>query len=144
MEKLLGRAAAARPRLFQRLRRRPRIAVGAVTLVVVATVVGVVSAGHQKHPRQDVLPFTGLNHPSGLALDGAGTVYVADYNNNRVLKLAAGATTQEVLPFTLLNNPEGVGVDGAGSVYVTDSGNNRVLELPAAAVVSAIGSNLHH
>ena len=120
---LLGRAAQTWPPLFQRLSRRNRIAVGAVTLAVVAVVatgIGVVSAGHEKHPSQVVLPFTGLNHPSGVAVDGAGTIYVADFNNNRVLKLPAGSSTQEVLPFTLLNNPEGVGVDAAGSVYVTE------------------------
>ncbi len=33
------------------------------------------------------LPFTGLNGPSGVALDSAGDAYVADTLNNRVLKL---------------------------------------------------------
>ena len=51
--------------------------------------------------------------------------------NNRVLKLAAGSSTQTVLPFTGLNGPRGVAVDTAGNVYVTDDGNNRVLKLPA-------------
>ena len=34
-----------------------------------------------------VLPFTGLSGPMGVAVDGAGTVYVADTGNNRVVKL---------------------------------------------------------
>jgi serine/threonine-protein kinase len=36
---------------------------------------------------QQVLPFTGLNTPYGVAVDAAGTLYVAD--NNRVVKLPA-------------------------------------------------------
>ena len=40
--------------------------------------------------------------------------------NNRVLKLAAGSSTQTVLPFTGLNEPEGVAVDAAGNLYVAD------------------------
>jgi DNA-binding beta-propeller fold protein YncE len=40
-----------------------------------------------------VLPFTGLNHPSGVAVDTAGNLYVTDGYNNRVLKLAAGSAT---------------------------------------------------
>jgi serine/threonine-protein kinase len=36
---------------------------------------------------QVVLPFTGLNDPRGVAVDTAGTVYVANHGNNQVLKL---------------------------------------------------------
>ncbi len=36
---------------------------------------------------QPVLPFTGLNHPRGVAVDTSGTVYVAPWGNNRVLRL---------------------------------------------------------
>jgi DNA-binding beta-propeller fold protein YncE len=39
--------------------------------------------------KSDRAEFTGLNQPRGIAVDAAGTVYVADANNNRVLKLAA-------------------------------------------------------
>jgi serine/threonine protein kinase, bacterial len=35
------------------------------------------------------LPFTGLNGPWGVAVDTAGIVYIADYQNSRVLKLPA-------------------------------------------------------
>jgi serine/threonine protein kinase, bacterial len=75
-----------------------------------------------------VLPFSGLYQPQGLAVDNAGAVYVADFNN-RVIKLAAGSNNQTVLPFTGLNYPEGVAVDGQGNVYVADRGNSRVLKL---------------
>ena len=53
-------------------------------------------------------------------MDTAGTVYVTDADNNRVLKLPAGSSSQTVLPFTGLNSPDGVAVDTAGNVYVTD------------------------
>jgi serine/threonine protein kinase, bacterial len=79
-----------------------------------------------------VLPFSGLYQPQGLAVDNAGAVYVADFNN-RVVKLAAGSNNQTVLPFTGLNYPEGITVDGQGNVYVADRGNNRVLKLAAGS-----------
>ncbi|HWY00862.1 MAG TPA: serine/threonine-protein kinase PknD [Mycobacterium sp.] len=84
-----------------------------------------------------VLPFSGLYQPQGLAVDNAGAVYVADFNN-RVVKLTAGSTSQTVLPFAGLNFPEGVAVDGQGSVYVADRGNNRVLKLPAGANAAVV------
>lgn len=37
--------------------------------------------------RQVELPFTGLKGPVGVALDHAGSVYVTDFIDNRVLKL---------------------------------------------------------
>jgi serine/threonine-protein kinase len=46
-----------------------------------------ISAGNGTHR---VLPRTGLDGPSGVAVDSAGSIYVTDYGNNRVVKLAAG------------------------------------------------------
>ena len=63
-------------------------------------------------------------------MDTAGNLFVTDYNNNRVLKLAAGSEAQVALPFTGLNGPKGVAVDSAGNLYVADQGNNRVVKLP--------------
>jgi serine/threonine-protein kinase len=76
-----------------------------------------------------VLPFTDLKSPSGVAVDTAGNLYVADHDH--VWKLAAGASSPTVLPFTKLNNPSSVAVDARGNVYVVDDLNFRVLKLPA-------------
>ena len=73
---------------------------------------------------QVTLPFTGLNQPEGVAVDATSNLYVVDYGNNRVVKLAADSRTQTVLPFTGLTNPNGVAVDAARNVYVTDTFNH--------------------
>jgi serine/threonine-protein kinase len=84
-----------------------------------------------------VLPFTGLDHLYGVAVDGAGSVYVTESNSytrdtSRVAKLAAAAGPQTELPLPGLKVPYGVAVDGAGSVYVADYGNQQVVKLPAS------------
>ncbi len=84
-----------------------------------------------------ILPFNGLYQAQGLAVDGAGTVYVTDFNN-RVVALAAGSNTQKVLPFTGLNYPEGVSVDGQGNVFVADRGNSRVVKLAAGGQTQTV------
>ncbi|CFA10654.1 Conserved membrane protein of uncharacterised function [Mycobacterium tuberculosis] len=66
-----------------------------------------------------------------MTVDRDDSVYVADLNNNRVLKLAAGSNAQSQLPFTGLFSPTDVAVDNDGAVYVIDF-YNRMLKLPTA------------
>jgi serine/threonine-protein kinase len=65
-----------------------------------------------------------------VAVDTAGNLYVTDTDSSRVVKLAAGSSTQAVLPFTI-KWPNGVTVDTAGNLYVADWGNSRVVKLAA-------------
>jgi serine/threonine-protein kinase len=81
---------------------------------------------------------TKIFNPEGVALDGAGTLYVAEAGcQGRVLTLPAGSSTATVLPFTDLKfsgtGSEGVAVDSGGNVYVTDVGTSRVLKLAAGS-----------
>jgi serine/threonine protein kinase, bacterial len=87
---------------------------------------------------QTVLSFTGLGQDPRLAVAPDGTVYVADRANNRVLKLAQGATSPSELPFTGLNDPGYVAVDSTGNIYVSDVGNSRVLTLPAGSTAQRV------
>lgn len=92
----------------------------------------VLAAPAHAEPRQDVVPIHGLTQPGGIAVDGAGTVYVVDTFGNRVLALPAGATSSSALPLPDLTGPEDVAVDAAGDVFVTDR-VGQVWTLPAGA-----------
>jgi DNA-binding beta-propeller fold protein YncE len=125
--------------LLQRLSRRTKIAVaGGVLVVIVAVIAAVFGLHSSQASRQIALPLTGLSDPVGVGVDTAGTVYVADTDNNRVVKLAAGSSTPTELPFTGLNKPFGVVVDTAGTVYVVDFDNNRVVMLAAGSSTSTV------
>lgn len=145
----LPRASSPRASRVRRLGRRARVALltGAIAVVaVVAIVLGVMHYGGspsapnsalpapKPRPSQRVLPFTGLNLPGSVAVDPPGNVYVADYGNDRVVKLSAGTLDQQVLPFTGLVKPTGAAVDSEGNVYVADSGNRRVVKLSAGTL----------
>src|SRR5207247_3453872 len=72
--------------------------------------------------------------PQGVAVDGAGNVYIADQFNGRVRKVNAAGTITTIAgnhgpgyggdggPATRapLHNPFGVAVDAYGNVYVTE------------------------
>src|SRR6476659_8158893 len=84
--------------------RRPRVfgwLVGLCVVAVVGVAAGPAGAGAFS---QQTLPFSGLRFPFGLAVDGAGDVFVADTLNNRVVELPAGGA-QQTLPFSGLSAP---------------------------------------
>ena len=84
------------------------------------------------------VPFTGLNDPTGLAVDQPGDVFVANSGVNQVLELSAGGT-QTTLGFTGLSDPTGVAVDSAGDVFVANKGANQILELTAGGTQTTLG-----
>jgi uncharacterized protein (TIGR03437 family) len=100
---------------------------------------------------------SGFDTPTGLAFDAQGNLYVADFNNTRVLKFssplgpnaadpAASAVigqsnfTTRAIPLqpsnSTLAGPTGVSVDGSGSLYVAVPSDNRVLVFSTATIAS--------
>jgi serine/threonine protein kinase, bacterial len=128
-----------------RLSRGAKIALAVGVVVLVAAVVSIIVVLGYRSSRtrpvsyssQVVLPFPGISY-SGVAVDTGGNLYVTDFNNNRVLKLAAGASVPTPLPFADLDDPRGVAVDTRGNVYVADLGHYRVLKLAAGATAPTV------
>ena len=93
---------------------------------------------------------TQLSGPTGVAVDGAGDVYIADTGNNRLVELpwtGSGYGPQTVVPVSGLMNPMGLTVDGAGNLYIVSNGNDKVIYLPwtpnGFGAQSKVGSGLY-
>jgi sugar lactone lactonase YvrE len=74
-----------------------------------------------------------VQYPDGVAADKAGSLYVADSDNSRVLKVPVAGGSASVVSTGAypLSTPKAVAVDGAGDLFIADSDNRRVVEVPA-------------
>jgi hypothetical protein len=70
-----------------------------------------------------------FGHPSDLALDAAGNVYVSDSQTGIVSEILAAGGYATVSPLAgSFDNPQGIAIAG-GIVFVSDTGNNAVKEI---------------
>ncbi len=88
-------------------------------------------------------PGTGdgqLDVPTGIALDNAGNLYVADWGNGRVQVFDnAGAFVRKIGEGTLVG-PSRLALDGTGKIYISDPGSNQVFVYQTSgAFVSSFG-----
>ncbi len=83
------------------------------------------------------LVVSGLDFPTGIAMDGAGRLYIAEKlpePDGKVKVVEPGATTATVL-VTGLHNPVAVAVDSFDRLYVTANDLDRILKTDAAGDV---------
>ncbi len=91
--------------------------------------------------------------PSGVAVDSAGNVYVAEFYNSTIRKVTpagmvttlaglagSSGTNDGTGSAARFNGPNGVAVDSAGNVYVADPGNHAIRKVTPAAVVTTLAA----
>jgi sugar lactone lactonase YvrE len=87
-----------------------------------------------------------LYRPTGVCVDSAGNLFIADQDNHRIRKVAAATGTMstvagtgtagysgDALPATLarLNKPTGVYVDASNNIFIADQDNHRIRKVAA-------------
>jgi CSLREA domain-containing protein len=93
--------------------------------------------------------------PNGVAVDGAGDLFIADTSHNVVREVrpngiittVAGNGTQGYSgdggPATAakLSGPFGVSVDATGDLFIADNGNARIREVTSAGIITTVAGN---
>jgi sugar lactone lactonase YvrE len=96
-----------------------------------------------------------LASPSGISVDSAGSVWIADSGNHRIRRVTLNGVISTfagtgVAGFSgdngmalgaQLHNPVGVKFDAAGNAYVSDYGNNRIRKIKISGIISTIAGN---
>jgi sugar lactone lactonase YvrE len=96
-----------------------------------------------------------LSNPSGIAMDPAGNLYIADTYNNRIRKVTSLGVITTIAgngnggfsgdggqaTAAQLREPRGVAVDSAGNLYIADFLNNRVRKVTPAGVITTLDGN---
>jgi sugar lactone lactonase YvrE len=97
-----------------------------------------------------------FNGPTGLSIDGADNLYVADSGNSTIRKITSSGLVSTVAGLAgtrgisdgtgaaaRFDSPSGITSDTAGTLYVADTGNNIVRKVTPLGVVSIFaGSSL--
>ncbi|MBF9224358.1 NHL repeat-containing protein [Hymenobacter ruricola] len=118
-----------------------RLNTGAVTTLA--------GTAHQPGTADGVGAAAGFRFPLGVAVDGNGTVYVADQSNHVIRRISPAGAVSTVAGLALspgtadgsgstarFRYPYGVAVDGAGTLYVSDQYNHTIRKITPAGVVS--------
>ena len=96
-----------------------------------------------------------LYSPSGVAVDSAGNLFIADYQNARVRRVdtsgvittVAGNGTQGFsgdggqATSAAISTPQGVTIDAAGNIFIADRGNRRIRMVNTSGVITTVAGN---
>jgi len=93
-----------------------------------------------------------LSVPTGVAVDSAGNLYIADQQNNRVRKVSNGVITTVAGGGSSLGDngpatsaqlsPYGLAVDNTGNLYIADISNNRIRKVSNGVITTVAGNGM--
>lgn len=91
-----------------------------------------------------------LNRPTGVAVDAAGNIFIADYNNQRIRKVDFNGIITTIAGTGVIgfsgdggsataaqfHNPVDIALDNSGNIYISDNLNHCIRKINAGGVIS--------
>ena len=106
-----------------------------------------------------------LKNPTGVTVDSAGNIYIADFSNSRIRAVNTQATAVTILHVVIqpgdiatvagtgtggysgdggaatsakISDPSAVALDSSGNLYIADEGNNRIRKVLTTGIISTV------
>jgi uncharacterized protein (TIGR03437 family) len=93
-----------------------------------------------------------LSAPSGVAIASDGSLFISDYNNDKIRKVSPSGIITTIAGGTggfagdggqaltaRMNGPASLAFDGAGNLFVVDFSNFRIRKITPAGVITTVG-----
>lgn len=86
--------------------------------------------------------FQNISAPTGITSDKDGNVYVAEFNNNTIIKITPDDKRIVYLKDAKISGPVGLAFDGSNNLYIANYSSDSVLKASPLGDVSVLISNV--
>lgn len=86
--------------------------------------------------------FQNISAPTGIASDKDGNLYIAEYNNNTILKITPDDQRIVYLKDPQISGPVGLGFDTSGNLYIANYSKDNILKATPLGEISVLISNV--
>ncbi|MBI3250188.1 MAG: PD40 domain-containing protein [Deltaproteobacteria bacterium] len=122
---------------------------------IITTVAGTGAAGYNGDG--GAATSATLNYPSGVAVDSAGNLFIADSHNHRIRKVASNGIISTVAGTGVLAGdgdggpatsarlayPTGVVIDSTGNLFIADTYNYCIRKVAPNGIISTVAGTMH-
>ncbi len=129
---------------------------GVVRKISTSGIITTVAGGGSSYPGDGAAATTAFfSSVVGVAVDGSGNLYIADFGHNRVRKVDASGTITTVAgtgtsgssgdgsaaTAAQLNGPYSVATDGTGNLYIADRYNHKIRKVNTSGIISTLAGD---
>ena len=86
--------------------------------------------------------YQNIPGPTGITADGKGNLYLAEFNDNTILKITRDEERIVFLKDSKVNGPIGLAMDRAGNLYIANYNSDNILKVSTLGEISVLINNV--